>query len=81
MSAHFPMEFFYQNSYVSLCIKKIKKFKKKHPLQWLGNPSKIDLFPVYHISAESAKVPICNQLLHSEYKPTCKCSFHSFYRQ
>ena len=66
------MEFFYQNSHISLCI------KKKHPLQWLGNASKIDLFPVYHISAESAKVPICNQLLHSEYKPTCKCSFHSF---
>ena len=75
MSAHFPMEFFYQNSYISLCI------KKKHPLQWLGYASKIDLFPVYHISAESAKVPICNQLLHSEYKPICKCSFHSFYCQ
>ena len=64
MIYNFPTEFFYQN--LSLHI-------KKHPSQRHGNPFKINLF-----SVESAKASVCNQLSHSECKPTRGCLFHSF---
>ena len=68
---HFLMEFFYQNSYFSLRI-------KRHPLQQIGNLFKINLFSVCLNLVESAEVPVCNQLSRSECKPTCKYLFHSF---
>ena len=71
MIYHFPTEFFHQN--LSLRIK-----KKKHPSQRLGNPCKINLFSVYCYSVKSAEASVCNQLSHSECKPTRGCLFHSF---
>lgn len=71
MILHFLTEFFYQNSYLSLCI-------KRHPSQWVGNLFKINLISVCHNLVESAEAPVCNQLSHSECKPMCEYLFHSF---
>ena len=71
MIYHFPTEFFYQNSYFWLRL-------KKHPSQRLRNMFKINLFSVYCKSVESAKAPVRNKLSRSECKPTHECLFHSF---
>ena len=52
--------------------------RKKHPLQWVGNLFKINLFLVCRNLVESAKAPVIKQLLHSEWKPMCKYLCHSF---